>query len=44
MAVWMLIPDKLDKGSKAPPWVLWCFSWPNGRQNQIATVMLAARF
>ena len=52
MAVWMLIPDKLDDGADTPPvrfgvfgtTVLLFFLAEMGDKTQVATVMLAARF
>ena len=52
MAVWMLIPDKLDDGADKPPvrfgvfgtTVLLFFLAEMGDKTQVATVMLAARF
>ena len=52
MAVWMLIPDKLDDGADKPPvrfgvfgtTVVLFFLAEMGDKTQVATVMLAARF
>lgn len=52
MAVWMLIPDKLDDGDDKPPVRLGVFGTTivlfflaeMGDKTQVATVMLAARF
>ena len=52
MAVWMLIPDKLDDGADRPPvrfgvfgtTVVLFFLAEMGDKTQVATVMLAARF
>ena len=52
MAVWMLIPDKLDDGDDKPPvrfgvfgtTIVLFFLAEMGDKTQVATVMLAARF
>jgi len=52
MAVWMLIPDKLDYGDDKPPvrfgvfgtTIVLFFLAEMGDKTQVATVMLAARF
>jgi Ca2+/H+ antiporter, TMEM165/GDT1 family len=52
MALWMLIPDKLDEGEADKAWRLGVFGTTlvafflaeMGDKTQIATVMLAARF